>query len=115
MRTAPRSFGSRTNQATAVSAKMPTVSASPPPSGPSARRRSASTLRASAPITTRLRKRTKTSSAQQSGRSTATIGMPIAMYWTKPTSRPSSSRAAPAKTRFGGVPMSVPIPPIDAA
>jgi hypothetical protein len=45
----------------------------------------------------------------------ATIGMPTAMYSTKPTSRPRSSRAAPAKTRLGGVPMSVPIPPIEAA
>jgi hypothetical protein len=90
------------------------VRASPPRIGPRAARRSRSVRRASAPKSTRPRKSTKTRSTQQSGRRTATIGIPIFMKSTKLTSRPASSRAAPAKMRLGGVPRSVPTPPMDA-
>ncbi len=55
MVTSPNVFGSRRSQPSAVSAKIVSTHRSPPQSGPSSRRRSASSARASVPIATSAR------------------------------------------------------------
>ena len=52
---------------------------------------------------------------QVSGNITTTIGTPTPIHCTNPICTPSISLAAPANTAFGGVPISVALPPIDAA
>ena len=112
--TLPKVFSERITQAKAVRQNTTAVSFSPRLIEPSPLR-SPSMMFAASPERLPGGYRKRVSKIQVSGSITAVRGSPTPIHSTKPISVPRSSFAAPASTAFGGVPMSVETPPIDAA
>ena len=112
--TLPMLFSERMTQARAVRAKTTAVIFSPRLIEPSPLR-SLSMIAEASPERSPGGYRKRVSNIHVSGSISTVKGSPTPIHSTKPISVPRNSFAAPASTAFGGVPMSVETPPIDAA